>query len=62
MMDSSNYFFVGGNGEEIRIVNYMPLGRPISAEQALNLAVWIAVLVDPSGERFEKLRKEVENL
>lgn len=57
--DSSNQFAVGVLGK-LFVIN-MPVPRPMTREQALNLAAWLAVLVDPDGKEFERLVKEIKN-
>lgn len=57
--DSSNQFAVGALGK-LFVIN-MPVPRPMTREQALNLAAWLAVLVDPDGKEFERLVKEIKN-
>jgi len=57
-MDSANHFVVGVRGEQI-VVGYPPL-KPISKEEALNLAAWLRCLADPAGEQFDKLIQEIQ--
>lgn len=63
-LDSSNKFIVGTIGDDISIVRPVPLR--MSKADALNLAVYLAVLADDVPARgepssFEQLKTIVEN-
>jgi len=57
-LDSGNHFGVIGQGERLAIVNWWAArwrSRFLTREEALNLAVWMALLADPGLERFRKI-------
>lgn len=56
-VDSGNWFLVGGRGDEIVILR-QPTGTLTKAE-AVNLAAWLMVMADPTGEEFERVVKEI---
>jgi hypothetical protein len=40
--------------QDIRFVYF---GRPLTKEEAINLAVWLTLVADPDGKEFEKQLK-----
>jgi hypothetical protein len=63
-MDSSNQFCVFHDGDYIRITEPLPAdisGTPmLTPDQSLILAVWLALLADPGGQKFERLYNAVK--
>lgn len=58
LLDTSNDFFVGTNGDTISI---MRPPHEMTKEQALRLAAWLSILADPLDERFPAVRKAISN-
>jgi hypothetical protein len=66
-LDTSNEFAVAARGERILVmclakrlpmVDLGPL--ELSRAQALVLSAWLAVLADPGGREFERVRRDIE--
>ena len=58
--DTSNQFSVGAyGGRALQICDAARLLHPISRAQAINLAAWLMVLADPTGEEFHRVLKEI---
>ena len=62
--DSSNKFLVGARGETVMVMSGVGLGGfsariAMTKEDALNLAAWLSVIADPSGEEFARLVAEI---
>jgi hypothetical protein len=61
MMDtSSNQFQVGRCAD--RVVIAAPELRPLTQEEALNLAAWLVALSDPDGSKFQVVLDEIRGL
>lgn len=56
-LDSANHFGVGATGEQFGIMR-IPV-RWLARDEAINLAAWLMVTADPTGEYFERLVKEI---
>lgn len=57
-IDTSNLpFMVAMQGDKIVIMR--PPTRPLTIDEALNLAAWLVALSDPLGERFNKMLQAV---
>lgn len=59
---NENRFFVGAQGplgDDAKIVIMRPPTRPISRDDAINLAAWLVALADPLNERFPAVLAEV---
>jgi hypothetical protein len=52
-----NQFYIGVQGEELVIGL---ITRRLTIDEALNIAAWIVVLVDPSRKRFREALRELE--
>lgn len=57
--DSANHFGVGSAADGA-CITVLGLGRRLTRAGALNLAAWLRVLADPSGEEFDRIVKEIE--
>ncbi len=57
-IDTANRFFVGRGSADINITNTAMLMRPLSTEDALNLAAWL-VAVTGKEDRFQAILKAV---
>ena len=55
----TNTFLVAVRGEDELIVLSPPL-KPITADEALNLAAWLVALIDDGPRRFEVVLHEVQ--
>jgi argininosuccinate lyase len=58
-IETINDHLVSTNGDTITIL--MPPMGPITKEQALRLAAWLAAMADPMGDRFEAVRAAIAN-
>jgi hypothetical protein len=58
-LDSGNLFCVGRRMDGA-IVILLPVPARLTADQAVNLAVWLKLLSDPGGERFNRLETEIK--
>jgi hypothetical protein len=56
-LDSGNHFGVAASGEQFGIMK-MPV-RWLARDEAINLAAWLMVMADPTGEAFERVVKEI---
>ncbi len=56
MIDTSNKFIVGVQGQ---MINVMKLRARITREEALNLAAYLVLLADPGGEEFEAVKRAI---
>jgi hypothetical protein len=52
-IDTGNYFLITAQGENVLIMR--PPMRPITREQALNMAAFLVAIADPTRERFEQV-------
>lgn len=59
--DTSNMFAVGVTGVSMsKVIINLPVPRPLTREQALNLAAWLIVLADPEGKDFARLVEAIK--
>jgi hypothetical protein len=56
--DTSNRFMVGGNATGL--IQIVALNAALDTQQALNLAAWLSIVADPSGEEFGRLVAEIK--
>jgi hypothetical protein len=56
--DTSNRFMVGGNAAGL--IQIVALNAALDTQQALNLAAWLSIVADPSGEEFGRLVAEIK--
>ena len=58
-----NEFLVGAAGDSIVITAWTKLSRPLTREQALNLAVWLTLLADdPVEPQFGKRLRQAREM
>lgn len=57
-LDSSNLFGVGKDGSGWIVINRVP--SRLTAAAAVNLAAWLMLLADPTGEKFEAVVREIK--
>jgi len=66
-VDSANHFEVVpvkatyGNDAVSVLIRRMPSG-PVPADEAINMAVWMMIHVDPDLKRFHQLMAEIKTL
>lgn len=62
ILDTANHCSVSlGMDGQIRVLNPVPLmNRPLSPDDALVVAAWLAALADPGGDRFAEILREVQ--
>ena len=60
-MTNENRFFVGarGFGDDAQIVVMLPPIKPITKDDAVNLAAWLVAVADPLRETFDRVITEV---
>jgi hypothetical protein len=58
--DAKNDFFLGVAGDQL--ISLLPLRTPMSRDQALRLAAWIVLIMDPLEEDFTRIKEAIESL
>jgi hypothetical protein len=53
-----NEFLIGIQGQAVVILRRIP--QCLTKRQALEIAAWLAVLADPTGEEFADIRRSIE--
>lgn len=59
-IETINDHMVGVRGDGMVTVLVPPFA-PMEPDEALRLAAWLALVADPSGERFEQIRSAIAN-
>jgi len=57
--DTANHFEVVKSQTGIAIIQPPMARQVLSPERAINLAAWLMITADPTGEQFERVVKEI---
>lgn len=58
-LDSANHWMVCAGRDGMLAIRRAPIGW-LRRDMVLNLAAWLAVLADPEGKEFDRLREEIK--